>query len=97
MTIPFKGFSVDAVMVNKTTPDGVIGLVDNTMLSRVFTVYPGLIVKFTFVHPFTGDQFQKVFIWADGFGEYREGWVPVDCLEWVGKEVHLKKALEIIH
>lgn len=92
-----KGPNLPARVVAMSTADGALGFNDERLKNQVYMVYPSTITKISFIHPNTGKTHEYSFIWADAIDNYPAGWVPIDLLDWFGKELQIKRALNNIH
>lgn len=84
---------VEAWLIKSSTDDGLIRVKAGTT-GKIFMVYPAIITELVTTHQ--GKEVVKTFIWADETDTGGAGWVPVEMIEWLGKEkLFLKK--EVIH
>lgn len=85
------GTEVTAIVTSVSTSDKLMSI--NAQLNDKYEVYPSHIAKVFAYHIPTNTKHEKLMIWAKN--ERDEGWLPAECLTWLGKEKQLKKNIEV--
>lgn len=86
-----RGTEVIAVVASITTSDGMMGI--NANIGDRYEVYPSHTAKVKAYNTTHNQYHEKLMIWARN--EKDEGFLCADCLEWAGKEKHLKQLNQV--
>lgn len=86
-----KNTGVPATVIALDTEDGLMGFENKVSVGDLYTVYPGHICEVSAYNPEKDISHKKLLVWADAKNSRHEGFVPVECLDWLGKKKDIKR------
>jgi hypothetical protein len=77
----FQPIVVTARLAKRKTDDGVLEVLDDLPLGRVYKVFPETAQLMPWRHRESGDVIERMSVWTIAEGSPNGGWFPIELLE----------------
>lgn len=83
--------SVEAVVSSLRTEDNLMGFSSDVKVGDKYNIYPQTLTEVQAFNLDKNIEHKKLVVFAAKNEKGHEGFIPVDCIEWLGKEKAIKE------